>query len=157
MRKSGWRLALAAVLFASWIGYLAYLAATTTEPLVLSRPQFLSADLYVIAEVSANPAAPDEPAAAVTVKRVVWLANPEDGKLKQIVVKDLNRVGPQQNWQGPGEYILALSRTKEDAGIFQLTPLPRTPGFYGDPLGRIYKTTPETLRQLELLKEQYHP
>ena len=156
MRKSGWRLALAAVLFASWIGYLAYLAATTTLPLVLSRPQFLSADLYAIADVSANPAAPDEPATAVTVKRVVWSANPEDRTMKAIRVKDLNRVGPQQNWQGPGEYILALSRTKEDAGVFQLTGLPRTPGFFGEP-GRIYTATPATLRQLEMLKEQYHP
>ena len=54
MKKSPWRLALSAVLLACWIGYLAYLSATTTHPIVLSRPQFLSADLYVIAEVPAE-------------------------------------------------------------------------------------------------------
>src|SRR5437764_4672079 len=41
----------AAVLLAAWIGYIAYLALTTSHPTVLSRPQFLVADLWVIARV----------------------------------------------------------------------------------------------------------
>ena len=50
MRKSGLRLALAALLFAGWIGYLAWLAATSTHPIVLARPQFLVADIYAAGE-----------------------------------------------------------------------------------------------------------
>ncbi len=38
------RLILAAALFVAWIGMLAILAATTTRPVVLSRPQFLVSD-----------------------------------------------------------------------------------------------------------------
>jgi hypothetical protein len=151
MRKSGWRLALSAALFAGWIGYLAYLSATTTHPIVLSRPQFLAADFYVVAEVPADPAAPDEPASVVTVKQVVWSARSEDSKLTAIEVLNLNA---KHGWEGAGEYIMPLSRTK-DAKRFRVTSIPRTPGFGGD-VGRIYQATPTTLRQLELLNEEYH-
>jgi hypothetical protein len=105
MRKSGWRLALSAALFAGWIGYLAYLSATTTHPIVLSRPQFLAADFYVVAEVPADPAAPDEPASVVTVKQVVWSARSEDSKLTAIEVLNLNA---KHGWEGAGEYIMPL-------------------------------------------------
>ena len=156
MKKSGWRLALAAVLFACWMSYLTYLVGTTTQPIVLSRPQFLAADLYVVAELTASAASADQAADAVTVKKVVWAANADDGKRTKLQVKNLNTVDAAHGWQGPGEYILAMSRTKENGDVFQLTPLPRTPGFFGD-LGRIYPRTASTLRQLEKLKEEYHP
>jgi hypothetical protein len=158
MKRSGWRLAVAALLFMCWIGYLAYLAATTTQPIVLSRPQFLIADLYVVATVAANPKMEDEPADEVTVKQVVWSANKDDSKLAKIRVKDLHyhKSATPSGWQGPGDYVLALSRNKDDGQSFQVTPLPRTPGFYGLPSGRIYKATPSTLRQLEFVKEEYH-
>lgn len=155
MKKSGWRLAVAAVLFASWIGYLAYLAATTTQPIVLSRPQFLSTDVFIVGEVSANPTAANQPEDWVTVKKVVWAANADDSKRTKVQVKNLSEVDADHGWHGP-EYVLALTRTKEGGDVFVLTPLPRTPGFYGDK-GRIYAATPATLRQLEMLKEQYHP
>src|SRR5689334_12906238 len=47
-----WLLAGAAILFAAWIGYLLYLALMTRgqSPIVLSRPQFLVADVWVIAD-----------------------------------------------------------------------------------------------------------
>jgi hypothetical protein len=157
MKKSGWRLAVAVVLFACWIGYLAYLAATTTQPIVLSRPQFLTADVWVVALVAANPAAPDEPSNEVTVKQVAWSAKADDFKLKKMLVLNLNTLKSLAagGWQGPDEYILALSTTKENGDVFHLTPLPRTPGFSGS-AGRIFKATPSTLRQLEQLKEEYH-
>ncbi len=43
------RLAVAAVLFLGWIGYLGYLAATIRNPVVLSRPQFLVSERDMIA------------------------------------------------------------------------------------------------------------
>jgi hypothetical protein len=65
MGKRRTRLAVAAGLFAAWIGWLAFLAATTTHPVVLSRPQFLVSNLYVIADLKGGP---DHPEAAVTVR-----------------------------------------------------------------------------------------
>jgi hypothetical protein len=158
MKKSGWRLAVAVVLFFCWIGYLAYLAATTTQPTVLSRPQFLIADLYVVAVLAADPATPQEPTNEVTVKKVIWSAKGEDFKQPKMTVENLKTLAQLGGcgWEGPGEYILALSRTKDNRGVYQVTPLPRTPGFNGA-AGRIYMATPSTLRQLEQLKEEYHP
>jgi hypothetical protein len=51
MKPSRVRLAVCALLFLGWISWLVYLSATTTRPVVLSRPQFLAADLYVIADL----------------------------------------------------------------------------------------------------------
>src|SRR5262245_50028002 len=51
MKPSRVRLAVCALLFLGWIGWLVYLSATTTRPVVLSRPQLLAADLYVIADL----------------------------------------------------------------------------------------------------------
>jgi hypothetical protein len=154
MKKSAWRLALSVVLFACWIGYLGYLAATTTHPIVLSRPQFLSADLYVIANVPADAEKPNEPASVVKVKKVVWSANPDDEKRTTMDVYGLSGLKADYSWEGPGEYILALTRSKD---FFTVTAIPRTPGFAGENQGRIYPATPETLRQLELLTAEYHP
>jgi len=156
MKKSGWRLAVSALLFIGWIGYLAYLAATTTQPVVLSRPQFLAADLYVVAALTSDPAATAKPAEEIVVKQFNWSANPDDAKKTKLRVKDLGDVNEDHGWHGPGDYILALTRLKENSELFDLTPLPRTPGFTGG-AGRIYKATPTTLRQLELLTKEYHP
>jgi len=155
MKKSAWRLAVAAILFAAWIGYLAFLAATTTEPIVLSRTQFLAAELYVEASVSADPANANKPSDVVMIKQVVWSADAADAKRTTVKVKGLGDVNEQRGWKGPGEYILALSRTKEGGDAVALTPVPRTPGFPGAG-GRIYEATPTTRRQLELLAKQYH-
>jgi len=89
MKKSAWRLALSAVLFVAWIGYLAYLAATTTQPVVLSRPQFLSAELYVIAQISADAADAEQPGSHIAVKKVVWANKAEDAGLKTLQVAGL--------------------------------------------------------------------
>ena len=49
MKPVAWRLAVTAALFLGWVGYLAYLALFTRNPVVLSRPQFLVSELDVIA------------------------------------------------------------------------------------------------------------
>ena len=45
-------LAAAVVLFTAWIAYLAYLALTASHPVVLSRPQFFVAELWVAKAVA---------------------------------------------------------------------------------------------------------
>src|SRR5208282_4262454 len=95
MRPAVVRLVVAAVLFAGWIGFLAYLAVTSSRPVVLSRPQFLVSTYDVIADVGETPG-------PVTVREVVWPkgakpANPIE------VSTDLSKC---KNWHGPGLYIL---------------------------------------------------
>jgi hypothetical protein len=191
MKRSAWRLAVAAVLFTAWIGYLAFLARTTTRPTVLDRPQFLVADLYVVADVGTerfwpaypvvvaapgggaaasamlqmSPTTSDLPGEVVTVRKHVWAANPADRQRQKIYIKNLHKCGPAHGWKDPGEYILALSHTTDGPDVFQVTALPKTPGFRGS-LGLsqtlligspIYRAMPSTLQQLEKLTAEYHP
>jgi hypothetical protein len=140
------RLWIAAALFAGWIGWLAYLAATTTHPVVLSRPQFLVSTLDVIADVHA---ANGHPAEEVTVREVHW---PPNGREKlvgeQIRVIDLPRC---EGWDGAGSYILPLVR---DGDAYRVASTPPSPGYNpltDDAPQRIYKVMDETLHQLEAI------
>ena len=155
MKPSRVRLAVSALLFVGWIGWLAYLAATTTRPVVLSRPQFLAADLYVIADVRANPTDPKVPAPQVTIKQVIWpsaAARDLDGK--ELPVKNLPLSGEAQGWKGPGEYILPLSKD------YQVTAIPRSPGYRPEREGsfpvRIYEATAGARRELQDLVVEFH-
>lgn len=189
MRRSVWRLSLASLLFVGWIGFLAYLAATTTKPTVLARPQFLSADVWVVAEVGKDrfwPALPqlvavpaggpmaaallqsaapesDLPGEMVQVRKVLWANKSSDRDLSRVYVKNMGKCGPTFGWEGPGEYLLALSHTNDGEAVYQVTPLPRTPGFIGS-LGlgqsalvssKIYKATPAVIHQAEALAREY--
>src|SRR5262249_10524960 len=142
------RLVLSAVLFAAWIGWLAYLAATATRPIVLSRPQLLVSTLDVIARVDADG---DHPAATVPIVKVHWPPGRDDWKDKTITVSNLPECS---GWDGPGEYILPLVN---DAENYQVARLPRSPGYPGPsahgplPPLRIYRRAPETERQLEAI------
>jgi hypothetical protein len=199
MKRARVRLAITAALFFAWIGYLVYLAATTTRPIVLSRPQFLAANLYVIADLRDRADGPDPtllteisgwfstapqaglpaavpwrqvglagilwdegPSEVVTVRQVVWAEPGAAPTPDRIVVRGLRASGPKFGWVGPGEYVLALSKRR---GRYELTPLQRTPGFWGPaPDGRtllvpsrIYHATPQVKRQLDEIKAEYHP
>src|SRR5205085_4072804 len=95
-----------------WIGWLIFLAASTTGEPVLSRPQFLVADLCVIAGLKGDA---DHPAAEVVVHQVVWsagLAGQERGG-NHLTVANLPESGPKLGWNGPGDYVLALTRRKD--------------------------------------------
>jgi hypothetical protein len=123
------RLTVAALLFLGWIGFLAYLVATTRDPVILSRPQFLVAPLHIVAQVEE---AGGRPAATVLVKEVAYARGEGDAKLAgtQLVVEDLPECGPAQGWKGPGDYILALSLGKAgDKVVHQVTTIPISPGY----------------------------
>jgi hypothetical protein len=148
------RLAVTAALFLAWIGWLGYLAATTTRPEVLSRPQFLVSNLYVIADLTGSA---DRPGALITVKEVGGSAK-DNATIKpgsSLEVENLPRVN--QGWAGPDSYILPLSRNQD--GTFRLTPVPPSPGYpsessseHADRL-RIYRATDRTLQQLREMQE----
>ena len=142
---------LAAGLFLAWIGWLAYLAITTTQPIVLSRPQFLISNLDVIAQIDRGS---DGPNREVTIKDIYW-QNQEDVRSNQtIIVANLEACN---GWQGPGHYILPLHHST--AGNEVVAP-GKSPGFppaspeFGQNIARprIYPVTPETLRQLESIE-----
>jgi len=153
------RLVVAATLFAGWIGWLVYLAATQRNPVVLSRPQLLISDLDVIAQV-------DDPKEKVVVKEVyAWRQNgdpPTVGTALEIANLDKCRRFPRDNekadavppdWQGPGLYILPLRKVDEH---YEVALIPPSPGFSpalipGPP--RIYPLTDETRAQLKAIKE----
>jgi hypothetical protein len=137
-------LALAAGLFAVWIVYLAYLAVTASHPVVLSRPQFAVAPLWVVVHV-------DGPNGPVTVREVVYAAPPIRAKApkagKTIEVKNLAEC--KEGWKGPGEYILPLSG--DEAG-YRVVAIPEGPGYRAAEL-RIYPATPATREQLGEMRD----
>ena len=154
MQAARLRLIVAALLFTGWIGWLAYLAATTTKPIILSRPQFLFSSLDVIAQVDAQDHGPVE---KVLVKEVHW--PPGTGgafKGKTITVTNL---ADCDGWDGPGEYILPLEKNGDD---LQVTKVPDSPGFPNPGVRpnparyRIYQRTPDTMRQLESIQKPDH-
>ena len=90
------RLVLIAILFALWIGYLAYLALpTTTSREVLSRAQFLVSNYDVIAQVNAEPNGAPDP--KVLVEQVHW---PKEEKLAGKTVTITNLTGQVAGWHG---------------------------------------------------------
>lgn len=149
-RRRPWLLLLVGLLFAAWIGWLAYLAATTTRPIVLSRPQFLIAQIDVVAELQA--ADDGGPATRVAIKEVLF---PVDGAppIKpgaDIDIANLAHLSAHEGWQEPGEYILPLVREGGDRK-FRLAPIPRSPGFGGG-APRIYRVTPATRAQYRQIR-----
>src|SRR5437899_3319878 len=134
-------------LFVMWIGWLAYLAITSTPPVVLSRAQFLVSKLDIIAEVHAHNGKPDPD---VEVREVHWPAKGNDPLVgKKITIVNLRQC---EGWKKPGLYILPLGKetpSGKNGDEYEVANIPPSPGFTpkkNNP--RIYPKTPETLRQL---------
>jgi hypothetical protein len=159
------------VLFAVWIGRLAYLA--LHKPVILVRTEFLVADVVVLARVDSL----DGP---VTVQGVCWPQDPKEledkglpwqpGDRPDITVTNLERC--HGDWTGPGEYILPLFRADKAFEVANPTgysqaqveqrrregqpPHSVSPGYYPGPPGEqnippahIYRANRETEAQVE--------
>ena len=166
MRRPAVRVALACLLFAGWLGYLIFLALTSTRPVVLSRPQLLVSPLDVVARV-------DNLAGKVVVKKVLY---PRDGKgvkppaeeqsITVVNLKDCKRVAREDedprdvptDWKGPGLYLLPLKPVDGDS--YQVVVVPPSPGFpvghrkVVTPTPRLYPANEEALRQHRLIKPE---
>jgi hypothetical protein len=154
MKSARLRLILAAGAFLTWIGWLIYLAATTTRPIVLSRPQFLQADLDVIAELAEVENHPDP---KVRVVEVYWPKDARDKPLGHIPVPELSELDKHQGYSGPGRYILPLQKATADKTVhFHLARIPRSPGYRARSGSanryRIYPDNSETRSQLEKIR-----
>jgi hypothetical protein len=149
------RLAVAAALFLGWLGWLGYLAATGTDPVVLSRPQFLVSNLYVVADLEGETDAPHQ---TVLVREAGGplpareRPRPGDG----LTIANLPQVDRAQGWQGRGRYILPLTRSNGRTLLTRTPPSPGYPATGHDPLNRlrIYPVTSSTLRQLQQIEQQ---
>jgi hypothetical protein len=162
MQRSKVRLVIAAALFCAWISWLVYLAATTTRPTVLSRPQLLVADLVVIADVKEGP---NGPLPQVAVREIL----PRDRKLPPTITVTnlpmfqgkLGRGGTEEfkGWEGPGTYILPLKDNHDHDHTYDVVDIPPSPGFPPHrrpaPRTRIYPATPATEEQLKAIWKEY--
>ena len=148
MKPAAIRLAVVTLLFLAWLGYLTFLVATRPHvggvPLVVSRPQVLTSEVDVVAEVS-------DPRGPVKITKVLW---PEQGvplkegeSIKIDNLADCRPQGPDSvpDWSGPGEYLLPL-RARKGAGGWEVAPVPDSPGFAGRVV-RIYPWTRESEAQ----------
>jgi hypothetical protein len=144
------RLILAAVLFAGWIGWLAYLAVTTTHPVVLSRPQFLVAGLDVIAELKADG---DHPDPHIRRVHVLWPRDRKDQVPRELDLANLKELTSANGWQGPGAYLLPLVKMK-GSDEYRVAVIPPSPGYSSDrsPPLRIYPDTTETRSQEQRIR-----
>jgi hypothetical protein len=139
MKSPATRLLVTVLLFAGWIGYLAYQVVTRPhapngQPLVVSRPQVLTSELDVVAEVPEG-----EGAVEVEIKEVLY-----PKKNAPVKVGDKLKVtniaachpprgkDPPRDWTGPGAYLLPLKKGIKK-GEYQVAPIPPSPGF-GDVL-----------------------
>ena len=161
------RLALAATLFAAWMGYLGYLVyalpAPTSSPTVdslrpaptrltpvLSRPQFLVSNLDVVGTV-------DVAAGTVTVEEVLY---PTDGdrpkKGDEIKVTNLKHAEPALPEQGAVGPCLLLLQETNDGSAYRIAPVPSSPGYSRGQL-LIYSADSERLAEYHSLKKPEHP
>jgi hypothetical protein len=112
-------------LFVGWLCWLGYLAATKTNPIVVSRSQVMASTHFVIATVTVDQQS-GQPDREVTV---VDDLRPLGGSLKgqKIRVENIKsgRIAGGKAFDDKTQYLLPLSTT---ASGYVLTPQPRSPG-----------------------------
>jgi hypothetical protein len=142
MRFAVVRFIVAVGLFLGWVGWLAYLAATTHHPVVLSRPQLLAADVVVIAKI-------DDPTKEVTITEVAFSRLRQKQFEETITVANLAQCDDAYAFARPGLYVVPLHLDALDRWLVQS--VPASPGFDRAP-PRIYPATDEIRAQLERIQ-----
>lgn len=135
------RLFVSAALFLGWLAFLLYLV-IDSRTIVLSQPQFLSAQLYAVVEVNDVGGMPGPD---VLVDTVLWTSDPSDKQLKKLHLPDLAACGKSHGYRGAGKYLLPL--IKSQAAPYRIAPIPRLEET------RIYSWTPDVRVQVERLIE----
>jgi hypothetical protein len=115
------RLAVSACLFVAWLVFL-FVVWLRSSSIILSKPQFLSADLYVLVEVrdERGKADPD-----VMIEEVLWASDPADEKLAQkpLHLADLSACRKENGYHGADKYLVPL--VKSTAAPLMIAPVPR--------------------------------
>ncbi|MBI1830047.1 MAG: hypothetical protein HYR84_01190 [Planctomycetes bacterium] len=122
------RLAVAALLLLGWLGFLLFLVVDAPR-IIVSKPQFLSAQVYVIADVTDENGAPS---ATVVIDEVMWAASPDLRQLakKTLKLADLPGCLKTSGYHGSGKYILPLRRV---LGSLEIAPVPWFRGYHHGP------------------------
>jgi hypothetical protein len=117
------RLAVSAILFISWLGFLFYLV-LETKTVIISRPQFQIAQTVLVVKVSDDGGAPDP---IVTVKEVLWGDGAQAGE--KLSLTDLRACKKEHGYSGAGDYVIPLMRR---GGVWQIAQVP-IPDYYKRP------------------------
>jgi hypothetical protein len=114
------RLAVSAFLFVSWLLFL-FVVWLRSSATILSKPQFVVAQLYIVADVrdERGKANPD-----VTVDEVLWAFDPADQDLvtKSLHIAELSTCPKQDGYQGAGKYLVPLVKATD--GAYRIAPIP---------------------------------
>jgi hypothetical protein len=152
MMSAKTRLIVAAGLFIAWIGWLTYLVVRTRNPVILSHPQFLVADVIVVAQLTGD----DKPDRQIKVIEVLWSNDKskpaKDDELDVIFLEDCT--SKYHGWEGRGEYLVPL---KKKGDVYTLQEIPPSPGYppgeaalkEKSPRLRIYRATDDARRQAD--------
>lgn len=115
------RLIVAWGLFIGWVGWLGWQSHYYGRFPVISRSQFMTADIAVVAAMTANDEGVAQP--SIRVKQVIWPEKHDDSlKDKDIIIGNWSRV---DGFVGPGDYVLPLTRGPK--GEYALAEIPRSP------------------------------
>ena len=169
------RLVLCAALFVGWLGYLGYLVGTrpltaTKTPLVVSRPQIMTSQIDIVAEVS-------DLNSDVEVEQILYPANGpiEVGQKLKVLDLDLCHALPlprpdranektPDDFTGPGRYLIPLRPSRRVKGAYEVAPIPTSPGFDAKRMEddgvrpvRIYPYTPEAMKQYQRIEKASAP
>jgi len=125
MKRSRILMLVSGTLFVGWLCWLGYLAATKTNPVIVSRSQVMASTHFVVATVAIDPQT-GQPEREVTI---VDDLRPLGDSLKgqKIRVENIKngRIAGGQGFDDKTRYLLPLSTTPSG---YVLTPQPRSPG-----------------------------
>jgi hypothetical protein len=103
------RLAVAACLFVAWLGFLLFLVIDARK-IVLSKPQFLIAQMYAVVEIRDDGGLADP---MVTFDEVLWMSNSVTKKQSgALVIPELAKLAQLHGYQGAGKYLLPLIQSE---------------------------------------------
>jgi hypothetical protein len=125
------RLVVPLALFLGWLGWLGYLAATKTNPIVVSHSQVMASTNFVLAQVTRDPdtGQPDKQVKVVQDLRPLSQPIPAGTTITVQNIKDARIAGGADGFKDPGPYLLPLTAAGD--GTFRLTPPPPAPGAEG--------------------------
>jgi hypothetical protein len=108
------RLLIAAVLFFGWLGWLAYLALTQTNPVVVSHSQVMAADRFVVGEVSLDPSTGALGKTVAVVEDLKPDGAPLGGTIEVRNLEEAEVAGGDDRFRDKGHYLLMLKPIGEN-------------------------------------------
>jgi hypothetical protein len=125
MRRSRIFLFVSGALFVGWLCWLGYLAATKTNPVVVSQSQVMASTHFVLATVTVDPQTGQPDREVAVVEDLRPQGDPLTGKKIRVDNIKSGRVGGGKDFREGVEYLLPLTPT---ASGYLLTPQPKSPG-----------------------------